>query len=129
MANATWPVGLPVLPMFGFKIAPMPNVVVNETAEGPPEVRRRGTKGREKHTTAIELTGTEKATFDQFFRESLADGVLDFEMDDISYSSGSRTAVYNFLGVYPELTQSIYSPDKTKQRFQGSISLEYKGLA
>ena len=128
MPNPTWPVGLPALPMQGYKMKPMPNVVVNETASGPPEVRRRSTRGRQVVSTPVEWTGTQKDTFDQFFFDTLKDGTLDFEMVDITFSGTPRNAIYNFMGDYPDLTN--YTQGTASRRLhQGNINLEYKGIA
>lgn len=125
-----WPSGLPALPFFGYKISRRPNVIANETADGPPEVRRRSTRAREVHTTAIELTGAQKDIFDAFFIDTLADGVLDFEHTDLGFNGTPRTAVYNLLGNYPtEFQQVTQAPLASKRLYHATLILEYKGLA
>lgn len=125
-----WPNTLPDLPMFGYKVVRKPNVVSNETAEGPPETRRRGTKARQSFATPVEFTGTEKDIFDDFFINTLADGTLDFETTDFTYNGNpGRTAVYNFMGNYPEFTQATMATSPSRRRFEGSLLLEYKGIA
>ncbi len=128
MSNPTWPMGLPKLPMLGYKVKRSPNVVTNETASGPPEVRRRSTKARATHATPVEFNGTQKDTFDVFFITTLRDGTLDFDMLDMSYSGTPRNAVYNFMGEYPEFA-NVTQGTPARRLHQGQIVLEYKGLA
>jgi len=78
--SASWPVSLPQLVLQdGFQEQP-PNTVVGWSPDsGPDKLRRRFTAGPRPLKLNLVMTWAQVETFDQWFRDTLADGALPFD--------------------------------------------------
>lgn len=79
MADATWPVTLPTKPLIAGANETPPNLSVRSQMDaGPAKVRRRFTAGERLLTCDSLMTGTQVATLDEFYLDTLGGGVLAF---------------------------------------------------
>ena len=79
----TWPIDLPDLPFSGVTMQDVDAVLRTPMDSGPPSRRNRFTTHMQALQMPMVLTGTEKATFDFFYRDTLANGSLAFDWVDL----------------------------------------------
>lgn len=83
MATAAWPAGLPTVPeRSGYARRPKPSVIAFGTEVGPGKRRRRSSVRETLVECVLSLTLAQRATFETFFRDTIADGALPFTMAD-----------------------------------------------
>ena len=80
---AEWPASLPDFPTTELTITPQRNVVSFEPEVGPSIDRRRGTAAGKIYSVRLPpITKTQFAAFQEFFEDTLGDGVLPFDHVD-----------------------------------------------
>lgn len=79
-----WPLDLPALPFAGVSVRDRDAVARTAMDTGPASRRNRFTSHVQTVSAPMVLTGAEKATFDFFFRSTLANGALGFDWIDPS---------------------------------------------
>ena len=83
MANITWPAQLPAtLLIDGFSKQPQSGVIRTTMDAGPKKARRRYTARAVKYSGKQIFDVDELAVFEEFYRFTLADGVLRFNFTD-----------------------------------------------
>lgn len=88
-----WPATLPQNPFVGYEEECEPNLVVTEVGSGPAKVRRRSTRERKFQRTEIQITGTQKATFETFWT-NINQGATTFDWYDMVTGAA---ATFRFL--------------------------------
>lgn len=95
MATAAWPGGLPTVPeRAGYARRPKPAVIAFGTEVGPGKRRRRSTVRQILVECVLSLSLAQRATFETFFRDTVADGSLPFTMVD-PVDGSSRTWLFD----------------------------------
>ena len=79
----TWPIDLPQLPFVGATMQDKDAVLRTQMDSGPPSRRNRFTTHMQDAGYPMVLTGSQKATFDFFFRSTLDNGALAFDWIDL----------------------------------------------
>lgn len=79
---ATWPASLPQKQFLGLTERDQDAVLRTAMDAGPPTRRNRFTSITREVNVPIVVTGTQKQTFDTFFRTTLANGALEFDWED-----------------------------------------------
>lgn len=83
MSVPVWPASLPKAPLLqGFSRVPADNVVRTDNETGPPDSRPRSTASVEVVTATYRMTAAQFETFKTFWRSSLAQGALAFDLPD-----------------------------------------------
>ena len=79
MPNPTWPASLPQQQFEGLEESQIPAFVDFQVGAGPDKRRLIATRGRKIQRTPIELNGTQLATFNTFFEDTLSWGSSVFD--------------------------------------------------
>ena len=79
---AVWPVSLPQTPFLGLRDQRQDARLRTEMDVGPAKMRRRHTAAVRNITATTLLTGTQRATFDTFYKTTLSEGALAFDWVD-----------------------------------------------
>jgi len=82
MPLATWPPGLPQMPLVGFNRTPNSPVTRMAVDKGPERIRRDGLKPRIFQRTKMELNGDQVETFLDFYQNTLLAGTQRFTWID-----------------------------------------------
>lgn len=80
--SQVWPASLPQNPLPGYEESAEPNTVRTRVGSGPDKVRLRSTLERVNQTTPMEMTSTQKATFEAFWA-TISNGADAFEWKDM----------------------------------------------
>jgi len=89
----TWPASLPQSPLFGGYRRQEPDLLIRSQVDaGTPKVRKRFTAAAAPAAFPIIVTDAQKATFETFFKDTIASGALSFDLElpDISGLSTVR---------------------------------------
>lgn len=116
---ASWPATLPQKQFVGTRVKDDDAVLRTPMDAGPPTTRNRFTAVSRSVSCPIVLTGAQKATFDAFYRTTLANGSSSFTWEDPSDDS---TVSFKFKG-YPELTL-FRGGAAAKRLWSGTLELE-----
>ena len=80
---ATWPTSVPHTPLRdSYQMQPDDNRIVFKPESGPPKRRLRSTARSYLHQISLMLTSTESDTLEEFYEETLGDGVLPFDFPE-----------------------------------------------
>ncbi|NIU01079.1 MAG: hypothetical protein GWN01_09185 [Nitrosopumilaceae archaeon] len=91
----TWPGSLPQKQFAGLEDKDTPAVLRTPMDTGPSTRRNRFTAVKREVTVPLILDGTDRQTFDNFFRSTLKNGTLSFDWEDPVTDS---TVTFAFLG-------------------------------
>lgn len=121
MANAVWPILTgPGSKLLGDpSVEPLVDVLESTVDAGRPKRRRLRVKCDERITGNIILTGAEKATFDAWFRLTIAAGTLPFEWEHPT----TGATVLMRLERTPRLVTLVGDKDPTKVKWGGPLEL------
>jgi len=117
-----WPASLPQNQFIGVTTEDDDSVLRTQMDAGPVTRRNRYTSYRVLVTTPITLTGVQKITFDNFFRQTLANGALSFLWSDPTTDSQMK---FTFVRP-PKLTMIRGAPNPENRVWQGELQLEVR---
>jgi hypothetical protein len=100
MASVSWPAGLPAtLLLEGLQAVPQSNVIRTAMDAGPQKARRRYTAVPKAFTGKLRLDPDQRVILENFYRHTLADGVLRFNFTD---PQTMEVREFRFTGDYTE---------------------------
>ncbi len=93
-----WPATLPQEPLVdGFSGTIQDTLIRTSMDAGPEKTRRRFTAASEYYTVSWVMTDAQFTTFRSFFKDTIADGSIEFEMN---HPITGETVLVRFRGVY-----------------------------
>lgn len=116
----TWPASLPQDALVGVAVSAGDSVLRSQMDAGPPTRRNRFTANTVAITTSMVLTGTQVATLDTFFHDTLSNGALSFDWKD---PRTDAAAVIAFTAP-PKYAGIVGDPMPGDRLWRASLSLE-----
>ncbi len=115
-----WPAGLPQIPLSGVTAGDDDSVLRSPMDSGPPTRRNRFTAITQSLEFPMIMTGTERATFDTFYRTTIANGSLSFDWEDPLDDSTVSMA----FKAPPRWSLLVGSDTAADRRWSSTFSLE-----
>jgi len=115
-----WPASLPQEQLLGLSETGKTEVAELRVDAGPSKRRRISTKREIRQRTLIEMTGTQKATFDSFYADTLGGGVESFEWKDFLTDA---TAEFRFVAE-PVWLLTVPGPTPGARLYEATLDLE-----